>query len=33
MNSMRSRGVCFREAFAVACSFVVPRHGMEEVLM
>ena len=33
MNSMSSRGVCSREAFVVAYSFVVPRHGMEEVLV
>lgn len=33
MNSMNPRGVCFREAFVVAYSFVVPKHEMEEVLV
>lgn len=27
MNSMSSRGVCFREAFVASYNFVAPRHG------
>ena len=26
MNSMNSRGFCFREAFVAAYNFVVPKH-------
>ena len=33
MNSMSSRGVCFREAFMAAYNFVAPKHGKEEVLV
>lgn len=29
MNSMNSRGVCFRETFVAAYNFVAPKHGME----
>lgn len=28
MNSMNSRGFCFREAFVASYNFIVPKHGM-----
>ena len=31
MNSMSSRGVCFRATLVAAYNFVAPRHGMEGV--
>ena len=31
MNSMNSRGFCFREAFVVAYNSVAPKHGTEGI--